>query len=148
MQTIDLYVAATANDISGAQIAYGIVLLLRGKDDRVIGGKRFSGIVEAEKGNYYEVVLKAATDGLNKIKDKTMKVRLFSTCHYFVDAMVNNRSKVNNIRLQEPWYNFLVEYYRFPDRPELIELRDTENEYYIMAENMAKKALGIEEEGE
>ena len=111
MKTIEIYCdgAALNNGCKNSIASYGIVILLI-ENGNIIGGKQYSGLCEpvCSTNNYAE--LTACLVALQKIKDRTIPIKVYSDSQYLVQTINSNWDIRAN---QEIWARLFNELLNF-----------------------------------
>ena len=137
MKTIEIYCDGSAlnNGCKNSIASYGIVMLLI-ENGSIIGGKQYSGLCEPvnSTNNYAEIT--AALVGLEKIRDKTIPVKVYSDSQYLVQTINSNWSINAN---KELWEKLFDEIRTF-DSIEFIKVKGHGgNKYNEIADNLANR---------
>ena len=137
MKTIEIYCDGSAlnNGCKNSIASYGIVMLLI-ENGSIIGGKQYSGLCEPvnSTNNYAEIT--AALVGLEKIRDKTIPVKVYSDSQYLVQTINSNWSINAN---KELWGKLFDEIRTF-DSIEFIKVKGHGgNKYNEIADNLANR---------
>lgn len=137
MKTIEIYCDGSAlnNGCKNSIASYGIVMLLI-ENGSIIGGKQYSGLCEPvnSTNNYAEIT--AALVGLEKIRDKTIPVKVYSDSQYLVQTINSNWSINAN---KELWEKLFYEIRTF-DSIEFIKVKGhSGNKYNEIADNLANR---------
>lgn len=135
MQEILIYCdgASLNNGSPNAIASYGIVMIYK-VDEQIKGIKKYSGLCEpvCSTNNYAE--LTACLVALQKIKDRTIPVKVYSDSQYLVQT-INSNWRIN--ANQELWTNLLYEITKFK-YVEFIKIKGhSGNKYNEMADELA-----------
>lgn len=137
MKTIKIYCDGSAlnNGCENSIASYGIVMLLI-ENGSIIGEKQYSGLCEPvnSTNNYAEIT--AALVGLEKIRDKTIPVKIYSDSQYLVQT-INSNWRINANK--ELWEKLFDEIRTF-DSIEFIKVKGHGgNKYNEIADNLANR---------
>lgn len=137
MKTIEIYCDGSAlnNGCKNSIASYGIVMLLI-ENGSIIGWKQYSGLCEPvnSTNNYAEIT--AALVGLEKIRDKTIPVKVYSDSQYLVQTINSNWS----INVNKELWEKLFDEIRTFDSIEFIKVKGHGgNKYNEIADNLANR---------